>query len=133
VDWCSRVELNNPGAGSGGVGESVTSTSFYGPDSDALGNITAVGCYTTLESGAKQIGLLYQGTVAGVGMWTTLTPPEDLFPSVENTIAHSTMGGLVVGNTISQAQPFLAILKVLQEMIMVGIIWLQMLKVLVPY
>ncbi len=68
-----------------------------------MGNITAVGCYTTLESGAKQIGLLYQGTVAGVGTWTTLTPPEDLFPSVENTIAHSTMGGLVVGNTTNNS------------------------------
>ena len=94
------VELNYPGVN----GESVTSTSWYGPDSNGYNNITVVGCYTTVESGEQQLGLMYQGPLTGSGTWTTLTPPENFGGiTVENTIAHSTMGGLVVGNTTSGA------------------------------
>ena len=57
-----------------------------------------VGNYTTVESAGSAIGLLYQGAVDGSGTWSTLLPPSPDNSNVINTIAHSTMGGLVVGN-----------------------------------
>ena len=92
----SWEELSYPGVN----GETVTSTSFYGPDNNGFDNLTVVGCYTTEESGTQQLGLMYQGPVTGGGNWTTLNPPQDVIGIIaENTIAHSTMGGLIVGNS----------------------------------
>jgi hypothetical protein len=80
-------------------GVTVTSTALYGPNNGtAAGTIQIVGNYTTVESGSSALGLLYQGTPAGVGTWQTLLPPSPDGSTVINTIAHSTMGGLVVGN-----------------------------------
>lgn len=81
-------------------GVTVTSTALYGPNNSLTsGNVQIVGNYTTSENGAFDLGLLYQGPTDGSGSWTTLNP-QILEPirTVRNTIAHSTMGGLVVGN-----------------------------------
>jgi hypothetical protein len=87
--------LNYPSS----TGVTVTSTSLYGPNNgDTSGTVQIVGNYTTVESGGAAIGLLYQGAVDGSGTWSTLLPPSLDGSSVINTIAHSTMGGLVVGN-----------------------------------
>jgi hypothetical protein len=80
-------------------GVSVNTTVLYGPD-DPSGlppnNVRVVGSYTKSETGAMNHGLLYDGPDDGSGTnWQTLDFPET---GVLNTIAHSTMGGLVVGN-----------------------------------
>ena len=90
-------------------GETVTSANFYGPNTDLFdpslgaGNVVAVGTYYYTEGSPgpnASHGLLYVGPVAGGGAWTQI----DALPLVhggetlENTIAHSTMGNLVVGN-----------------------------------
>lgn len=89
----------------------VTGTSFYGPNSgpknkDGQETVQAVGSYTIKDSGDKTFGCLYQGTLEGAGRWTTLIPNSK--EKVIGTIAHSTMGGLVVGNysvkTIDEAK-----------------------------
>lgn len=84
------------------AGRTVTSTSLYGPDNNGVGNVIVVGSYTTLESGPiAQQGLLYQGAADGSTTlgYTTLNP-SILSPgeAVINTLGHSTMGGIVVGN-----------------------------------
>ena len=84
------------------AGRTVTSTSLYGPDNNGVGNVIVVGSYTTLESGPiAQQGLLYQGAADGSTTlgYTTLNPSV-LSPgeAVINTLGHSTMGGIVVGN-----------------------------------
>lgn len=86
------------------IGRTVTSTSLYGPDNNGFGQVTVVGSYTTLESGPiAQQGLLYQGAADG----STTAGYKTLYPSslvtdpndyVVNTLGHSTMGGIVVGN-----------------------------------
>jgi hypothetical protein len=87
--------LNYPSS----AGVTVTSTSLYGPNNgNTSGTVQIVGNYTTAESAGSAIGLLYQGAVDGSGAWSTLLPPSPDNSSVINTIAHSTMGGLVVGN-----------------------------------
>lgn len=96
------------------IGRTVTGTFLYGPDivnsevnnqrSDICGSvcggnsdeIKVVGNYTTAETGSFQLGALYQGSLNGLGRWTTLIPT--LPGTVINTIAHSTMGNIVVGN-----------------------------------
>lgn len=84
-------------------GRTVTSTSLYGPDNNGFGQVTVVGSYTTLESGPiAQQGLLYQGAPDG----STIAGYKTLYPtslvsgneSIINTLGHSTMGGIVVGN-----------------------------------
>jgi hypothetical protein len=93
------------------INNTVLGTFFYGPcnaNASGLTNIRdadnffqAVGDYSTLEGGAMQFGLLFQGYFNGTGVWKTLDPSV-LLTSPEQTlfgtIAHSTMGGLVVGN-----------------------------------
>lgn len=80
-------------------GVTVTGTSVYGPNNGTnSNNIQAVGEYTTVETGTRGLGFLYQGPFDGSGTWTTLHPvPLDGSPVIF-TFAHSTMGGLVVGN-----------------------------------
>ncbi len=80
-------------------GITVTGTSLYGPNNGAgSGQVQIVGNYTTSENGAGAIGLLYQGPTDGSGTWTTLNPQALETRPIKNTIAHSTMGGFVVGN-----------------------------------
>lgn len=105
----------------------VTTATFYGPDTHSLnpgtipaGQVRAVGSYQTsapppdVNPGVINLGMIYLGPVNGPGgRWTTIHVPEDgshtvghvrACPTtrpggfVMNTIAHSTMGNLVVGN-----------------------------------
>jgi hypothetical protein len=94
-------------------GQSVTGATFYGPDTPLFnpsigkGNVRAVGSYTYSQSGTRNHGMLYEGPVTGGGTWTPLDVPSNLVggKTVENTIAHSTMGDLVVGNYDLQGVP----------------------------
>lgn len=75
-------------------GRTVTATALYGPDVKQHGNIRVVGNYATEETGGNTLGAMYEGKLNGSGVWTTLLPS----PEALNTIAHSTMENLVVGN-----------------------------------
>lgn len=91
-------------------GQTVTAATFYGPNtpffnpSIGAGNVVAVGSYKYAEgspSAAVDHGLLYQGPITGIGgTWTQIdaTLLVQGGDSLKNTIAHSTMGNLVVGN-----------------------------------
>jgi len=105
----------------------VTTATFYGPNTNSFnpdtipaGQVRAVGSYQTTSmppggtSGVLNHGMIYQGPVSGRGgSWTTIDVPPDgsntaggvrACPQdqsgcfVMDTIAHSTMGDLVVGN-----------------------------------
>jgi hypothetical protein len=101
----------------------VTSATFYGPDTHSVnpaaipsGQVRAVGAYvsSSAPAGVVNQGMLYLGPVSGLGgSWTSIDVPADgtdtvagarACPStrtgcfVMDTIAHSTMGDLVVGN-----------------------------------
>ncbi len=79
----------------------VTSTNLYGPTNGKNVPLEVVGNYFVLENGTTSaIGCLYQGPLNGSGKWTSLIPPAN--NPVLNTIAHSTMNGLVVGNYETQ-------------------------------
>lgn len=82
-------------------GITVLTTNLYGPNNGIRKDtINVVGNYTTQEAGDSTIGCLYQGPLSGSGIWTTLIPTSS--SPVLNTIAHSTMGQLVVGNYNTQ-------------------------------
>jgi hypothetical protein len=87
-------------------------TSTYNPDSIPAGQVRAVGSYRTGD-GVFNHGMIYLGPVSGGGTWTTIDVPTDGSNTVGgvracasdqpgcmvmDTIAHSTMGNLVVGN-----------------------------------
>ncbi|HUK69515.1 MAG TPA: CHRD domain-containing protein [Streptosporangiaceae bacterium] len=101
----------------------VTSATFYGPDTHSFnptsiprGQVRAVGSYQSSSAPAGVInqGMIYLGPVSGSGgSWTSLDVPADGTDTaghvracprtrvdcfVMDTIAHSTMGDLVVGN-----------------------------------
>jgi hypothetical protein len=101
----------------------VTSATLYGPDTHSAnpaaipaGQVRAVGAYvsSSAPSGVVNQGMIYLGPVSGPGgSWTSISVPADgtstvggarACPStrtgcfVMDTIAHSTMGDLVVGN-----------------------------------
>lgn len=92
-------------------GATVVATNLYGPNNGIAGeNVEVVGSYTTVESGTKTFGCLYEGPLnnSSIGKWTTLIP--SFGNTTLNTIAHSTMGGLVVGNydvQLNQGKAFL--------------------------
>jgi hypothetical protein len=89
-------------------GQTVTSTSLYGPNTAQFtpgigaGNVIAVGSYKYAESPispAADHGVIYQGSVSGGGTWTQIDAVSLVTNgTLLNTIAHSTMGSLVVGN-----------------------------------
>lgn len=94
-------------------GQTITSSTVYGPNTAVFtpslgaGNIIAVGSYKYTQSvsgTAADHGIIYQGTVSGSGTWTQLdaTPLVTGTDSLINTIAHSTMGNLIVGNYDTQ-------------------------------
>jgi hypothetical protein len=95
------------------AGQSVTGATFYGPDTPLFnpaigrGNVRAVGSYTYAQSATRNHGMLYEGPLSGGGAWTQIDVPSNLVggKTVENTIAHSTMGDLVVGNYDLQGVP----------------------------
>ncbi len=84
--------LNYPSS----AGVTVTATNLYGPSDDSKSKVQVVGNYKTVQAGSAALGCLYEGHLDGSGQWTTLLPPA--IEPVLNTIAHSTMGDLVVGN-----------------------------------
>ena len=77
-------------------GVTVTSTALYGPNGLPFNNVRLVGSYKQSDSQFDH-GLLYEGPPDGSGTWQTLDYPS-VGETVLNTIAHSTMGGIVVGN-----------------------------------
>jgi hypothetical protein len=85
------------------AGETVTSSQFYGPNTSLFnpsigaGNITAVGAYRYTGSNF-QSGMLYRGPVDGSGTYVQIVAPGNGSDAVGDTIPHSTMGNLVVGN-----------------------------------
>jgi len=101
----------------------VTSAAFYGPDTHSFnptsirsGQVRAVGSYqsSSAPAGVHNQGMIYLGPVSGSGgSWTSIDVPADGAHTVGHvracpktrvrcfvmdTIAHSTMGDLVVGN-----------------------------------
>ncbi len=85
------------------AGETVTSSQFYGPNTSLFdpsigaGNITAVGAYRDTGSD-YQNGMIYTGPVDGSGTYVQIVAPGNGTDAVGDTIPHSTMGNLVVGN-----------------------------------
>jgi hypothetical protein len=86
-------------------GQTVTTATFYGPNTPLFnpgigaGNVRAVGSYKYSEAGAADYSMMYEGPLDGSGTWTALIVPESVAgTAVFSTIAHSTMGNLVVGN-----------------------------------
>jgi len=97
--------LNYPGAGN---------TSLYGPNGLPSGDVRIVGSYTTCEPTppVRNHGLLYEGPTDGSGTWETIdfplsaaSPSPSPGEEVHNTIAHSTMGDLAVGNFDTNFDP----------------------------
>lgn len=98
------------------AGQTVTGSTYYGPDTFKFnptlgaGNVRLVGSYQYAGSGARNHGMIYQGSPSGDGAWTQIDVPSSAVggKAVENTIAHSTMGDLVVGNYDLQGSPLSA-------------------------
>lgn len=102
-------------------GQTVTGSLFYGPNtalfnpSLGAGNVRIVGSYEYAQSAPNTLnhGILYTGALNGCkGTWTQIDVPTssltDTGVTVCNTIPHSTMGDLVVGNydlTTNPSQP----------------------------
>jgi len=84
----------------------VTSALYYGPDtaefnpSLGAGNIRFVGSYQYQSSTQDNNGVLYTGPLSGVGgSWTQINVPDaPTGGTVANTIPHSVMGSIAVGN-----------------------------------
>lgn len=83
-------------------GRTVTATNLYGPDNYKCDEIRVVGNYTTEEEESGAFGALYEGKLDGSGEWVTLIPSTLTSDPIIFTIAHSTNGGLVVGNYDTQ-------------------------------
>lgn len=70
----------------------MTVTNLYGPDIIDKHTIRVVGNYN-VSNNSPTIACIYEGKYCGQGKWTSLNVPDST-----NSIAHSTMGDLVVGN-----------------------------------
>jgi hypothetical protein len=89
------------------TGQTVTSSSLYGPNTFLYdptlgpGGVRAVGSYKYSEASQPDAdhGFIYEGTISG-GTFTQIDAPSSIVggAAVINTIAHSNMGNLVVGN-----------------------------------
>lgn len=87
-------------------GQAVTSSIFYGPNTPEFdpslgaGNLRIVGSYQYTGSTQFNNGLLYTGPLTGVGgSWSQINVPDSsVSATVANTIPHSVMGSIVVGN-----------------------------------
>jgi len=105
-------------------GTAVTGKStFYGPNSSyydpsiGAGNVRAVGTYLATSTSTYQDGVMYLGPLTGgtsSSNWTSLKVPDNVAginKQVGDTVPHSTMGNLVVGNfntqTSNQGQAFI--------------------------
>jgi hypothetical protein len=86
--------------------QTVTTSTFYGPNTSifnpsiGVDNVIAVGSYQYSQSAVLNHGLIYQGPISGGGTWTQIDVPSSAVggATVLNTIPHSTMGDLVVGD-----------------------------------
>ena len=93
-------------------GQTVTSSLFYGPNTALFdptlgaGNVRIVGSYEYAQSARNTLnhGIMFTGSLDGrKGNWTQIDVPTSSLAvgngvTVCNTIPHSTMGDLVVGN-----------------------------------
>lgn len=90
-------------------GQTVTSSTFYGPNTSLFtpsigaGNIVAVGSYKYSQGSSgpnADHGMMYEGSTSGNGTWTQIDATSLLTGNATllNTIAHSNMGSIVVGN-----------------------------------
>ena len=96
-------------------GQDVVSSTFYGPNTAVfdrgigLGNVRAVGSYVAAaEEGVRNRGMVYEGPINGEGgTWTAVNVPSSLVggKTVANTILHSNMGDLAVGNYDISGEP----------------------------
>lgn len=79
--------------------ENSSGLNFYGPDNGTTaGNVSVVGNYN-MATDNHAYGLLYQGDIAGNGRYTKINPVSiDPGRTVLDTIVHSNMNGVVVGN-----------------------------------
>ena len=98
-------------------GQTVVSATFYGPNTSvfnreiAVGEVRAVGSYVNTQSTeTRNHGMLYEGPIDGVnGRWTQIdVPASQAGGTVWNTIVHSTMGDLAVGNYDIYGEPLSA-------------------------
>ena len=104
----SGLHTYTPNFGSGPI---TGGAQFYGPNTNyynpaiGAGNIRAVGAYKATASASYQDGMIYTGPLDGSGIWTSIMVPSDPLDPVGDTIPHSTMGSLVVGNYNLQSDP----------------------------
>lgn len=80
----------------------TTATELYSLDLLRKNKITAVGSVSAEQFDGVR-SCLYEGTLEGVGKWTTLAPNLSATP-VLSSIAHSVMGDVVVGNYKTDAR-----------------------------
>lgn len=73
-------------------------TNLYGPAILDNDNVRAVGNYS--KENNIMLGCLYEGKLDGSGKWKTINPTNSI-----QTICHSTMGNLVVGNYLTSDIP----------------------------
>jgi len=86
--------------------QTVTSALYYGPNTPEFdptlgaGDIRIVGSYQYVGSTQDNNGVLYTGPISGTGgSWTQINVPDSsVSGTVANTIPHSVMGQIVVGN-----------------------------------
>lgn len=83
--------------------DSSNGSQFYGPNTSLFdsslgaGNIRVVGAYK--NAGATyQNSMIYTGPLDGSGTWTNVVAPGNGTNTVGDTILHSTMGNIAVGN-----------------------------------
>jgi len=89
-------------------------STFYGPNTPyydptiGVGNVLAVGTYLATATSTYQNGMMYRGPLTGStgsSSWTSIKVPDHVAgvnKQVGDTIPHSTMGNLVVGNFNTQ-------------------------------
>jgi hypothetical protein len=85
-----------------------TGTNVYSADNEVGGNVGLTGSYVE-SSGGANMGFYYSGPVTdnnqNINAWTSLTVPSSIVPNggtVKETIPHSIMGGLIVGNYLAE-------------------------------
>jgi hypothetical protein len=93
------------------AGRTVTGTLIYGVNGDAE-HIRLCGSFRYTEGSEKQYACTYEGYPNGTGVWKKLVPPSITDPNVTEfeSVAHSTVGELVVGNywlTVEKAKCFI--------------------------
>ncbi|PTX99314.1 hypothetical protein DB345_02750 [Spartobacteria bacterium LR76] len=89
-------------------GQTITTSTLYGPNTGyydpslGVNGIRAVGSYKYSTGGSYDHGLMYT-RIGGVETWSQFDMPDSVAGgTVLYTIAHSTMGSLVVGNYDTQ-------------------------------